>query len=100
MIDQPAHFTGPVLAGAIDLNRHVITVQRGIAIAGLHRAANAEIERQADHRRTRRHLAERVVGRSIIDHQHIKVGQRAMQAMGEFADGLPFIERRHNHQAA
>ncbi len=100
MIDQPAHFTGPVLPVAVDLHRYVIPVQRCIAITGLHRSADAQIERQTDHRRVRRNLPQRVIRRSIINDQDIKIRQRPLQSMREFADGLSFVESRDNQQAA
>ena len=61
-LDEAADFRRPVLAVAIHLHRHVISVQGGIAISRLHRAADPKIERQADHRHARRHLADGVVG--------------------------------------
>lgn len=61
-LDEAADFRRPVLAVAIHLHCHVISVQGGIAISRLHRAADPKIERQADHRHARRHLADGVVG--------------------------------------
>jgi hypothetical protein len=100
MIDQPVDFTRAVLAVTIHLDGNVITMKRGIPITGLHRAADAEIEWQTDHRAISRNLPERVIGGAVINDQHIKIRQCAMQAVSEFADGLPFVEGRHNHQSA
>jgi hypothetical protein len=100
MVHEAVDFTGPMLAVAVNLDGDIVTMQGGVAITGLHRAADAEIEGQTDHRAIRGNLPERVIGGAVVDHQHIKIGQRAVQTMGEFADGLPFVEGRHDHQAA
>jgi hypothetical protein len=99
-VDQSSNFTGPVLAVAVDLDGYVVPVQSGVAITSLHRAPDAEVEWQTDHGGMGGHLAQRVIGRSIINHQHIEVGQRALEAMRQFADGLAFVEGWDNDQTA
>jgi len=100
MIDKPLDFTGPMLAVTVHLDGNVIAVQGGVAITGLHRPADSEIKWQTDDGGVRRYLAKRVIGGSIVDDQHIKIGKCALKAMGELADGLAFVECRDNHQAS
>ena len=101
MLNQPADFARPVLAVSIHLHRHVVIVQGGIAIPRLHRTADPQVKRQRHHLGPRRHLSNRVIGRSIIDHQHIATSrQRLAQTMHQLADGIPFIKDRDNHQAS
>jgi hypothetical protein len=75
-LDEPPDFGRAMLAVAVHLHRHVITMQGGIAIAGLHRAADPKIKWQAHDHNTDRHLPNGVVGGAVIDHQHIKARQR------------------------
>ncbi len=42
-----------MLTVAVDLHGDVVAVAEGELVAGLHRAADAEVERVADHDRTR-----------------------------------------------
>ena len=51
-----------MLAVAVDLDGHFIAVQGRIAVSRLHRAADAQIEWQADHRHAGRNLPDGVVG--------------------------------------
>lgn len=99
-LDKPADFGGAVLSVAIHLHGHVIAVQRRIAIARLHRAADSEIKRQADDRDTRRDLADGVIGGAIVNHQHVKVRQRPAQAGDHLADRARLVEHRDDHQIA
>lgn len=99
-IDESSHFRRAVLAVSIHLHRDVVTVQRSVSIAGLHRPTDAEVERQADHRHALRHLADGVVGGTIVDDQYIKAGQRLAKPDDYLADRPRFIKHRDNDQAA
>ena len=100
MIDQPTNLAGAVLTVAVHLNGNVIPMQSGVAKTGLHCAADTKIKWQADHRCMSGHLAKGVVRRAIVDDKHIKIRKRPLQAVGEFTNRLPFIERGHDDQAA
>ena len=50
------------LPTAVELYRDVVVMLARVQVPGLHRAADPKIERQADHRHARRHLADGVVG--------------------------------------
>lgn len=97
-LDKPGDFGRAVLPIAVYLYGHVVAMQRGIAISGLHCPANTKIKRQTDDRHACRHLTDCVVGGTVIDHQHIKRRQRPAQAPNHLADRAGFIEDRNNHQ--
>ena len=79
---QVQHFRGSMLPVAITLDGDVIPVQRCVAIAGLHRATNAQVEGHGNHgRHIARHMGCGVVGRAIVDDENVIVGQRAVQPM-------------------
>ncbi len=100
MVHQSLYFARAMLAIAVDLDGDIVTMQGCIPIPGLHCPADAEVEGKTDDSCVRWHLPQCVIRRSIIDHQHIKLGQRALQAMSQLADGLSLVKSRDNHQAA
>ena len=100
VIHQLPNLTGPMLTIPVDLHRDIVPVQCSVSITGLHRPPDAQVEWQTHHRRMGRHLPKRVIGRPIVDHQHVKMRQRPMQAMRQPGDRLTLIERRYDHQSA
>lgn len=98
VVNQPLDFTGAMLAIAVHLDSDVVTVEGGVAIAGLHGPADAQIEWQAHQRGVRGNLAQGVVRGAIVDDQHIKMRQRPLQAMSQLANRLAFVERRDYYQ--
>ncbi len=85
MLDQMLDFARPVLAVAVYLNGKIVTMQGRIAETGLHRPTDAQIERKADNRRMGGHLPKGVIGGPIINDEHIKMRERALQAMCQLA---------------
>jgi len=62
MVHQSLNFTWAVLAVAIHLDGEIVAVQCGVAVTGLHRATDAQIEWQTDHGGVGGYLAKRVIG--------------------------------------
>ena len=85
-----------VLAVAVDLHRHLIAVLARVYVPRLHRAADAEVERQAQHRGARRAgaLAGRV-GRAVVDHEHVEVGRTAADSRHRRPDGPRLVVGGH-----
>jgi hypothetical protein len=100
VIDQAVYLTGAMLAIAVDLHGNVISMQGRIPISSLHRPTDAQVEWQTHHRTVSRHLAKSVIGGAVVDDEYIKIGQRAVQAMSQFPNGLPLVKGWHNHQTA
>lgn len=87
MLDQSADIPRPMLAISIHLHRQIVVVQRRVAITRLHRSADAQVERQRNDPGSGGNLPNRVVGRSIVDHQHVaKLRQRSAQTMHQLAN--------------
>ena len=53
-LEQPREVARVVLAVGVDLHRDVVAVAQGVAVAGAHRAAHAEVEGQRADRRAGR----------------------------------------------
>jgi hypothetical protein len=73
MVDKSLNFARAMLTIAVDLYCDVVTVQGRVSITSLHCPADAQVEWQTDDRRVRWHLPQRVIGGSIVDHQHIEI---------------------------
>lgn len=64
-----------VLAVAVDLDRDAVAVLAGVGVTRLHRPADPEVERVAQHDRARRlGGAGGAVGRAVVDHDDVEVG--------------------------
>lgn len=100
MVHEPADLGRSVLSVSVHLNGQVVPVQRGISVAGLHRPADAQIERQAHDRNVGGNLTNRVVGRTIIHHEHVELRQCPAQSQDDFADRCGFVEDGNDDQAA
>ena len=99
VLDQTPDLGRAVLPIAVHLHRHIVPVQCGIPVTGLHRPSDTQVERQTHHGHARRHVANRVVRRSIIHHQHIKFRKRLAQPLNDFANRAGLVQDRHNDQA-
>ena len=68
-----------VLAVAVDAHGEVVAVLERVAEAGLHGAADPEVERQPEHARARRSAATlgRAVGRAVVDDDDVEPGSNA-----------------------
>ena len=67
-----------VLAVAVDLDGDVVAVLERVLVARLHRAADAEVERHPhDACAGGARGPRRVVGRAVVDDQHVEVRARA-----------------------
>ena len=65
--------TGVVLAVAVDLHGHLVAVLSGVQVAGLHGPADAEVERQRQHRGTGRPGAwGGRIGGAVVDDEHVE----------------------------
>jgi hypothetical protein len=100
VIDEFDDFGRAVLSVAVDLDGDVVAVQCGVAVAGLHRAANAEVEGQRDDDGGRGDAFGGVVGRAIIDDEDVVAGQSAGEAVDESVDRSALIERGNDREAA
>jgi hypothetical protein len=90
-----------VLTVAVDLHRELVVVLLRVDIAGLHRAADAEVERQPhDHRARPLGAARRVVGGSVVDHQHVELGRVHAQPADDAGDGARLVVGGHDGEAA
>ena len=87
MLIQSGDLGRGMLAITINLHRHVITKLVGIAVARLHRAANAQVKRQADHRCRRWDMLMRAVHRTVIDHHDIHLRQMLVQPVDDLGNG-------------
>jgi len=100
LVDQPSHFARPMLAVAVDLDGDVVIVKVGVAVAGLHRAADAEVERQADHLRVLAGLPGGVVGAPVVDEEDVERREMLMNPANQLPDGRPLVVGRHDDQAS
>ena len=100
MVHQAADFGRTVLSVSVHLDGQVVPVQCRIAVARLHRAADAEVKWQAHDRNAGGNLPNRVVGRAVVDHEHVKFGQRPAQPQDDFANRGGFVKDGNDYQAA
>ena len=72
-VDEVGQEAGIVLPVGVDLHGHVVAVAQGVAVAGPHGTAHAEVERQPAHGGPgrRRHLG-RAVGGAVVDDQQVR----------------------------
>ena len=89
---------GAVLAVAVNLDGDVVAVHGGIAVAGLHGPADAEIKRKADHGDFAGDLADGVVGGAIVDDQDVEIRQRPV-SRAPVCHGPALVEGRDDDQA-
>jgi len=76
-----------VLAIAVDLRGDVVAVPQGVLEAGLHRAADADVEGMADdHGAARLGLGRGVVDRAVVDHDDVEVRRVPMDVADHAAD--------------
>ncbi len=100
IFDKPADLRRTVLSIPINLNSYFIPVQGRVAVAGLHRSADSQVERQADNRRIRRDLPRGVVGGTVIHHEHVVFREGTPQALNHLANAGSLIKNRNDHQPA
>jgi hypothetical protein len=98
-LHKPLHLTGPVLPVPVNLHGDVIPVQGSVPVSCLHRAPDAEVERQGDYCRPWRDLTNRIVRGCVVNYDDIEPGQGTPQLLHHPAHGSPFVERRHDDQA-
>jgi hypothetical protein len=100
VVDEAKDFGGAVLAVAVNLDGDIVTVAGGVAVAGLHGPADAEVEGEADDGSTRGDLLDGVVGGAVVDDQDVKIREGAVQVADELADGFALVKDWHDGQAA
>ncbi len=78
---------GLVLAVAVDLDGDVVAVSERVLVAGLHRAADAEVEGMAeDHRPFGLGLDDGFVGRAVVDDEDVEPWRLALDVANDAAD--------------
>ena len=90
--DQPLELDRVVLAVAVDLREEVIAVLARVHEAGLHGAADTQVERQLEDLRAgfeREHC--RGVGRAVVDHQRVEAGRALPQRFHDRHDRLRLV---------
>ena len=98
---QRVHAGGVVLAVAVDLHGGVVAALERVDVAGLHGAADAEVERVAEHLRARRGRARSgVVGRAVVDHEHVELGRALAQLAHDVADRVGLVVGRNDREMA
>ena len=81
-MDELLELRGLVLAVAVDLRHVVVAVLARIDEAGLDGAADPEVERQRRRsRRPRGCACGSLVGRAVIDHDHVELGRPLISAV-------------------
>jgi hypothetical protein len=94
---QAADLVGIVLQVPVDLDEVLIAVLLRIGEASLDRAADAEVERVTHDARPGRSCDRgRTVRGSVIHHEHVEVGRRAVEAAHDLAHTGGLVVRRHN----
>ena len=88
-----------MLAIAIHLHGDVIAMLGGEAVTGLHRAADAQVERQADDRGPPRHEARGGVRRTVVDNHHVELRHGPLHVFDDTRDRPGFVIGRDNHNA-
>ena len=91
---QLPHLGGVVLAVGVELDRAVVVVADGVAEAGLQRTADAEVERQRQHRGAG--LGGDVrggVARAVVDDEHVEVRQLAREVLEDARQRRLLVER-------
>jgi len=90
-----------VLPVAIDLHGHVVVVLERVEIAGLHRATDAEVERETQHGRARgRRARAGAVRRAIVDHEHVEVGGPLADLLDRACDRRALVVRGYDREMA
>ena len=90
-----------VLPVAVDADGDVVAVLVREAEAGLHGAADAEVERQPeDDRALRRRDLGRAVDRAVVDDDDVETGIERAQLVDHARDGLLLVQRRDDGDAA
>ncbi len=89
-----------MLAVAVDTHRKVVAVLEGEAKAGLHRAADTEVERQPQHART---LAardpRRPVDGAVVDDDDVQPGIEGAQLVDHASDRVLLVQRGDDRDA-
>ena len=94
--EQVLDEAGVVLAVAVDLDGHLVAVLAGVQVAGLHGTADAEVERQRQHRGARRAGARGGrVGRAVVHDQDVEIGGPAVDLRDRPADRAGLVVSRH-----
>ena len=92
-VEQLGDVAGVVLAVAVDLNGDLVAVLVRVDVAGLHRAADAEVERQPQHRAPRPRRALRgAVRRAVVDDEHVELGRPLVDLGDRRGDGFGLVE--------
>ena len=86
---------GIVLAVAVDLHHQLVAALVREHEACLHRAADAEVERRAhDARAGRAGELRRIIGRAVVDDEHVELAGELAQGRHDGADRGGFVVRR------
>jgi hypothetical protein len=91
-VDQLFDLAGIVLAVGVHLHHQVVPALQRVREAGLHRAPDAEVERQPQHLGARPAGARAcLVGRSVVDDEHVPSRRALVQGAHDAADGVGFV---------
>jgi hypothetical protein len=82
------------------LNGDVVAMEGGVAIAGLHGAADAEVEGETEDRDFVGDLADGVVGGAVVDDENVITGDETAKTADKLADGLALVEGGDDDEAA
>ena len=88
---------GVVLAVAVDLDGHLVAVEEGVAVARLDGAADPEVEGVGeDDRAGVRGQRGGLVGRAVVDHEHVVARRLAAQLLDQIGDRALFVQGRND----
>jgi hypothetical protein len=98
--EDHAQLPGVVLTVAVDLNGDVEAVGERVAVAGLHGAADAEVEREPQHSRAGC-LGERAgaIGRAVVHDEHLESEIDALDLLDDAPDCRRLVQSRHDRDA-
>ena len=91
-LEQRVDVARVMLTVAVDLHGDLVAALERIDVAALHRAADAEVERQPQHARAgvRRQRSGRVL-RAIVDDQDVEIGRAAPDLADGARDDLTLV---------
>ena len=99
--EHAVELRGIVLAVAVDAYRDVVVVLEREAEAGLHCAADAEVERQPQHACTlRRRRVRRAVERAVVDDDDVEPRIERAQLVDHAPDVLRLVQRGDDRDTA
>ena len=100
-LQEPSDLARIVLPVAVDLDREVEVVLQRVLVSGLHRAPDAEIEREPEDDRAR--LLGRLggaVGRAVVDDDDLEVRVRSSDLADHGRNRVLLVVRRNDHDPA